>query len=132
MAKFAPANWPKSRFILRRPRRFLLRVALFEAQMPSGKESNARHLTEIVPEDLFVGTSLLIRQGDRFLFGIRPAKRDGDDFVLELTGISDALEDADVSFTAGVQREAKEEIGNEPRPDLRQVRMAATSVVAHD
>ena len=83
--------------------------------MPAGRVSNPRQLSEIVPQDVFVGTSLIIRQGDRFLFGIRPAKRDGDEIILEVTGIGGGLEGSDHSFTAGVRREAMEEIGCEVR-----------------
>jgi 8-oxo-dGTP pyrophosphatase MutT (NUDIX family) len=72
-------------------------------------------LSEILPGDIFVGTSLIIRHGDRFLFGLRPPKRDGDDVILEVTGIGGGLEDSDHSFTEGARREAMEEIGCEVR-----------------
>jgi hypothetical protein len=79
--------------------------------MPGGRGSNPWQLSEIVPEDIFVGTSLIIRQGDRFLFGVRPVKKVGDDVILEVTGIGGGLEDSDVSYSAGVRREAMEEMG---------------------
>ena len=39
-----------------------------------------QHLSDIVPDDVrnaaspFVGTSLILRRGDRFLYGIRPPR----------------------------------------------------------
>ena len=48
-------------------------------------------LTDIVPDDIFVGTSLILRQGERFFYGIRPPKREGSHSILELTGIGGGL-----------------------------------------
>jgi hypothetical protein len=31
-------------------------------------------LREIVPDDIFIGTSLILRQGERFLYGVRPVR----------------------------------------------------------
>ena len=64
-----------------------------------------------LPPDVFIGTSLILRQAGRFLFGIRSSKHIGDQQVLEVTGIGGALEPDDFSLTAGVLREAREEIG---------------------
>jgi len=41
-------------------------------------------LSGIIPEGVFVGTSLILRQGDRFLYGVRPVRRMGDRQILEL------------------------------------------------
>ena len=46
-----------------------------------------QHLSDIVPEDMFVGTSLILRRGDRFLYGPRPLQEEGARQVIELTGI---------------------------------------------
>ena len=72
-------------------------------------------LGDIVPGDIFVGTSLILYQADRFLYGIRPLKVQAGLEVLELTGIGGALEKEDKSYTAGVLREAQEEIGCDVR-----------------
>lgn len=70
-------------------------------------------LADLIPDDVFVGTSLILRRGDRFLYGIRPVKQAGGDQILELTGIGGALEKEDDSYTAGVRREAREETGSD-------------------
>ena len=70
-------------------------------------------LSELIPSDLFVGTSLILRQGERFLYGVRPVKQDGETQILELTGIGGGLEEEDHSYTAGVRREAMEETGSD-------------------
>ena len=72
-------------------------------------------LADLVPDDIFVGTSSILREGERFLYGIRPPKRQDDLLVLELTGIGGALEAFDESYAAGIQREAHEEISTEIR-----------------
>ena len=72
--------------------------------------TNSR-LEDFIPPDAFLGTSLILRQGERFLYGIRPPKSEGQRTILELTGIGGKLEAEDASFTAGVLREAGEEIG---------------------
>lgn len=73
------------------------------------------HLDDLVPDDIFVGTSLILRQGERFLYGIRPVKIQGPDQVLELTGIGGGLEEEDSTYSAGALREACEEICTEVR-----------------
>ncbi len=69
------------------------------------------NLRELVPGGIFVGTSLILRQGDRFLYGIRPAREEGGRPILELTGIGGGLEGRDRSLSDGAIREAQEEIG---------------------
>jgi len=56
--------------------------------------------------------SLILRRQGRLLYGIRPPKHEQGRQVLELTGIGGGMEDGDESLTAGVQREAREEIGS--------------------
>lgn len=68
-------------------------------------------LSEIIPEDIFIGTSLILRQGDRFLYGVRPVQRTDDRQILELTGIGGRLERTDASLSEGAVREAREETG---------------------
>ena len=70
-------------------------------------------LKEIIPDEIFVGTSLILHQDGRFLYGIRPAKHQGGDLILELTGIGGGMEEEDASFSAGALREAQEEIGSD-------------------
>ena len=68
-------------------------------------------LRAIVPDDIFIGTSLILRQGERFLYGVRPVREVAGRLILELTGIGGGLEEEDKSLAAGVLREAQEEIG---------------------
>jgi 8-oxo-dGTP pyrophosphatase MutT (NUDIX family) len=70
-----------------------------------------KSLSHLVPEGMFVGTSLVLRRGGRFLYGVRPARAEGRRQVAELTGIGGALEEEDDSLTDGVLREAGEETG---------------------
>jgi len=70
-----------------------------------------RRLADIVPEGLFIGTSLILRRGDRFLYGVRAPGAKGARQIIELTGIGGALEDEDDSLTSGALREAWEETG---------------------
>jgi len=70
-----------------------------------------RRLADIVPEGLFIGTSLILRRGDRFLYGVRSPGAKGARQIIELTGIGGALEDEDDSLTSGALREAWEETG---------------------
>lgn len=65
---------------------------------------------DFLPVNSFLGTSLIIRHAGRFLFGIRPPKLIQGLPVLEITGIGGKMEAFDASLTAGVQREAREEI----------------------
>lgn len=67
-------------------------------------------LADLIPPGIFVGTSLILCQGDRFLYGVRPVRPEADRLVGELTGIGGKLEPDDVSLTAGVLREAQEEM----------------------
>ena len=64
------------------------------------------YLANIIPSDIFIGTSLIIRREDRFLYGMRPPKLWQGHSVLELTGIGGGLEKEDESLSSGVQREA--------------------------
>ncbi|GEM_PF-712740 len=87
-----------------------------ETSLPSptktlSKTHKPQHLSDIVPDDTFVGTSLILRQGGRFLYGIRPPRAEGSRQIIELTGIGGGIEDEDESLVAGVLREAQEEIG---------------------
>ena len=68
-------------------------------------------LNDLIPEGMFVGTSLILRDGERFLYGMRPARLEAGRLVIELTGIGGSLEETDASYTAGVLREVEEEIG---------------------
>jgi 8-oxo-dGTP pyrophosphatase MutT (NUDIX family) len=76
----------------------------------SDKPPPSHRLSDLVPEGIFVGVSLILRRGDHFLFGIRPAKREGEWYIYELTGIGGGLEPVDASYSAGAIREAWEEI----------------------
>ena len=70
-----------------------------------------QRLSALVPEGMFVGTSLILRQGGRFLYGARPPQTEGPRQIIELTGIGGGMEDEDESPTACVLREVQEEIG---------------------
>lgn len=74
-----------------------------------------QNLADLLPKDAFIGTSLILRADSRFLFGLRPLKRDAAGPILELTGIGGKLEPQDPTTIAGVQREAQEEIGRSVR-----------------
>lgn len=67
-------------------------------------------LSELIPAGVFIGTSLILRQGALFLYGLRPVKHTPSGPVLELTGIGGKLEAEDDSYSAGVLRETQEEI----------------------
>ena len=69
------------------------------------------NLEDLIPDGAFVGTSLILRRGDHFLYGMRPARQEEDRLVIELTGIGGAVEQEDPTFTAAVRREAQEETG---------------------
>jgi 8-oxo-dGTP pyrophosphatase MutT (NUDIX family) len=68
-------------------------------------------LADLIPAGLFLGTSLILRQAGRLLFGLRPPQAEGARQIVELTGIGGKVEHDDESLTAGVLREAREEIG---------------------
>jgi len=70
-------------------------------------------LADLIPDDIFVGTSLILGRDGRFLYGIRPLKQAGGRQFLELTGIGGGLEKQDATYTAGVRREAVEETGSD-------------------
>jgi len=80
-------------------------------QMAHRGAEKLQTLHDLVPRDMFVGTSLILRQGGRLLYGVRPPRAEGACQVIELTGIGGGVEDEDESLTAGVLREAQEEIG---------------------
>jgi len=82
-----------------------------EQQLAREVAVKPQRLSDIVPDDVFVGTSLILRQGGRFLYGIRPPRAEGSRQIIELTGIGGGIEDEDESLVAGVLREAQEEIG---------------------
>jgi hypothetical protein len=67
-------------------------------------------LDDLIPAGTFVGTSLILRKGGRFLYGVRPPQAEGTRTVLELTGIGGGMEPEDESVTVGVLREVQEEI----------------------
>lgn len=68
-------------------------------------------LSDIADDDVFVGTSLILRKGGRFLYGLRPWSHQSEEPVIELTGIGGGLEAEDSTLWAGALREAQEEIG---------------------
>ena len=74
-------------------------------------EAAHRQLADFIPEDAFVGAGLILRQRGLFLFGIRPLRWDGQRPTVEITAIGGRIETQDASLSAGVQREACEEIG---------------------
>ena len=74
-----------------------------------------RLLAEFIPKDAFVGAGLILRHRGLFLFGVRPLRWDGDRPMAEITGIGGRIEAQDNSLSAGVQREACEEIGHPVR-----------------
>jgi 8-oxo-dGTP pyrophosphatase MutT (NUDIX family) len=73
--------------------------------------SDLHHWISSLSPNIFIGTSLILHQAGRFLFGIRQVKQICGLQVLELTGIGGKLEPDDNTLTAGVLREAQEEIG---------------------
>lgn len=70
-------------------------------------------LADLIPPGIFLGTSLILPKGDRFLYGVRPPVEERGRTIAELTGIGGKLEPHDPSYTAGVLREAQEETGCE-------------------
>jgi 8-oxo-dGTP pyrophosphatase MutT (NUDIX family) len=78
-------------------------------------------LDDLIPADSFVGVSLILPRGGRFLYGIRPPRPDRSGQaarskasqmpVLEITGIGGGLEPQDADYVAGARREAQEEVG---------------------
>ncbi|MFQ5593002.1 MAG: NUDIX domain-containing protein [Anaerolineae bacterium] len=80
-----------------------------KSQEERARESQS--LSDLVPAGMFVGTSLILRQDGRLLYGCRPPHAEGSRQIIELTGIGGGVEDEDESVTAGVLREAHEEMG---------------------
>lgn len=70
-------------------------------------------LEDIIPADIFVGASLIVQQGSRFLYGVRSPRTVDGQTVLELTGIGGAREEDDQSLRGVALREAREEIGSD-------------------
>ena len=79
--------------------------------MVSGTTAEPCTLGDLIPEGVFVGTSLILCQRGRLLYGVRPPQAEGSRGILQLTGIGGGVEDEDESLTAAVLREAREEIG---------------------
>jgi hypothetical protein len=89
-------------------------------------------LTELLPDGVFLGTSLILRKGGEppegmvsLLYGVRAPRTERGQQVLEVTGIGGALEESDASVSAGVQREALEETCS----DVRLLKCRETLVV---
>jgi hypothetical protein len=78
--------------------------------MITTNEYNPRTLDEFIPQNMFVGTSLILCQQGKFLYGLRPHKLEGQISVVELTGIGGKLEKTDESPAKGALREAQEEL----------------------
>lgn len=74
--------------------------------------SNNITLEEIIPDDIFVGTSLILRQKGLFLYGMRPERQENEKSIIELTGIGGGVEQDDNSFSMGARRETQEETGS--------------------
>ena len=70
-----------------------------------------RQLEDLIPIDSFVGTSLILRQDGRLLYGMRPIREVQKRPLIELTGIGGGIEEVDETYASGVLREAREEIG---------------------
>ncbi len=75
------------------------------------EEGKPRCLADLVPGDMFVGTSLILCRQGRFLYGLRSPRPEGERLLAELTGIGGHLEAGDGSIAAGALREAQEEMG---------------------
>ena len=67
-------------------------------------------LPDLIPDDIFTGTSLILRHGGRFLYGLRPSRVEATRQIIELTGIGGRMEEYDNTWTACVLREAQEEM----------------------
>ncbi|MFQ5812895.1 MAG: NUDIX hydrolase [Anaerolineae bacterium] len=80
-------------------------------QQREAQAGQSQSLSDLVPAGLFVGTSLILRRGGRLLYGCRPPRAEGPRQIIELTGIGGGVEAEDESLTAGVLREAQEEMG---------------------
>lgn len=83
--------------------------------MMTEDKTNSKTLAELIPDDMFIGTSLLLREESesgsyRFLYGMRSVKEENNQLIYELTGIGGKLEKSDDSPGAGAIREAQEEM----------------------
>ena len=67
-------------------------------------------LPDPIPDDIFTGTSLILRHGGRFLYGMHPPRVEGPRQIIRLTGIGGRMEEYDESWTACALREAQEEM----------------------
>jgi len=67
-------------------------------------------LPDLIPDDIFTGTSLILRHGGRLLYGMHPPRVQETRQIIELTGIGGKMEEHDESWTACVLREAQEEM----------------------
>lgn len=67
-------------------------------------------LARLIPEDIFAGTSLILMDGERFLYGLRSPNMEAQKLVAELTGIGGGIEPEDENLVSGVLREVSEEI----------------------
>ena len=67
-------------------------------------------LPDLIPDDIFTGTSLILRDRGRLLYGMHPPRVEGPRQIIELTGIGGHMEEYDDSWTACVLREAREEM----------------------
>ncbi len=72
-------------------------------------------LDSLIPPNGYIGTSLILRKADRFLFGLRSPRLEGTNKIIEATGIGGAKEKEDTSYWLGAVREAREEIDCEVR-----------------
>lgn len=82
-------------------------IAVMSQKCRAGSTS----LSDLVPAGIFVGTSLILRHDGRLLYGCRPPHAESARQIIELTGIGGGMEEEDASLTAGVLREAQDEMG---------------------
>ncbi len=90
-----------------------------------------RKLSEIIPDDIFVGTSLILPQGDRFLYGIRPVRQVESQHILELTGIGGGLEDMELPHLIWLKLEHILETAREDVP-LRKLLNTGAELIVGD
>ncbi|HOR01081.1 MAG TPA: hypothetical protein PLJ35_19880 [Anaerolineae bacterium] len=91
-----------------------------------GKNEGPHCLADLVPAGMFVGTSLILCHGGRFLYGLREPRPEGERLVAELTGIGGGVEAEDETIAAGALREGQEEMGCAVR-----LLPAAETVIVH-
>ena len=82
------------------------------ADKPAHRAGGGETLTlpDLIPDNIFTGTSLILRHGGRLLYGMRPPRMEGTRQIIRLTGIGGGKEDYDNSWTACALREAREEM----------------------